>query len=98
MSNEQQAQKPVAWRAWFDEDHGARWLFTLWPDEERLDVKWEPLFTAPPMRDLTDAELFAAAFNFDCGARHENEEWLLRRPSQLRELANNILAKAREKV
>ena len=40
-------QKPVAYRAWFDKDNGARWLFTLWPEEERLDVDWEPLFTAP---------------------------------------------------
>ena len=39
--------KPVAYRAWFDADNGARWLFTLWPEEERLDVVWEPLFTAP---------------------------------------------------
>lgn len=40
-------QEPVAYRAWFDKDNGARWLFTLWPEEERLDVDWEPLFTAP---------------------------------------------------
>jgi hypothetical protein len=40
-------QQPVAYRAWFDKDNGARWLFTLWPEEERLDVDWEPLFTAP---------------------------------------------------
>jgi hypothetical protein len=40
--------EPVAWRAWFDADNGARWLFTLWPEEERLDVKWEPLYTTPP--------------------------------------------------
>lgn len=42
-----EAQKPVAYRAWFDQDHGARWLFTLWPEEERLDVQWEPLYAAP---------------------------------------------------
>jgi hypothetical protein len=41
-------QQPVAWRAWFDADSGARWLFTLWPEEERLDVKWDPLYTTPP--------------------------------------------------
>ena len=40
-------QEPVAWRAWFDEDNGARWLFSLWPDEERLDVEWQPLYTRP---------------------------------------------------
>ncbi|MBD9476455.1 hypothetical protein IB268_26325 [Achromobacter sp. ACM01] len=39
--------QPVAYRAWFDQDSGARWLFTLWPEEERLDVQWEPLFAAP---------------------------------------------------
>jgi hypothetical protein len=43
----QQDTKPVAWRAWFDEDNGARWLFTLWPEEERLDVTWQPLYAAP---------------------------------------------------
>ena len=37
----------VAHRAWFDADNGARWLFTLWPEEERLDVEWEPLYAAP---------------------------------------------------
>ncbi|WP_231586671.1 hypothetical protein, partial [Cupriavidus basilensis] len=36
--------RPVAWRAWFDQDSGARWLFTLWPKEERLDVQWQPLY------------------------------------------------------
>ncbi|WP_059416213.1 hypothetical protein [Cupriavidus basilensis] len=36
--------QPVAWRAWFDQDSGARWLFTLWPKEERLDVQWQPLY------------------------------------------------------
>jgi hypothetical protein len=40
--------KPVAWRAWFDADNGARWLFTLWPDEERLEVDWQPLYAIPP--------------------------------------------------
>jgi hypothetical protein len=40
--------QPVAWRAWFDADNGARWLFSLWPEEERLDVEWQPLFTSPP--------------------------------------------------
>lgn len=39
--------EPVAYRAWFDKDLGARWLFTLWPEEECLDVEWEPLFTHP---------------------------------------------------
>lgn len=42
-----QRSKPVAWRAWFDADNGARWLFTLWPDKERLDVEWEPLYRSP---------------------------------------------------
>jgi hypothetical protein len=53
--------QPVAWRAWFDADNGARWLFTLWPEEERLDVKWEPLYTTPPEQTapvlLTEREL-----------------------------------------
>ena len=42
-----EAKKPVAYRAWFDQDSGARWLFTLWPEEERLDVQWQPLYAAP---------------------------------------------------
>jgi hypothetical protein len=54
-------QEPVAWRAWFDADNGARWLFTLWPEEERLDVEWQPLFTPPPAQrqwvGLTDDEI-----------------------------------------
>lgn len=55
--------EPVAYRAWFDADNGARWLFTLWPEEERLDVEWEPLFAAPKAlaipaeRDALAAEL-----------------------------------------
>lgn len=43
--------QPVAYRAWFDQDSGARWLFTLWPEEERLDVQWEPLYAAPPVSE-----------------------------------------------
>jgi chromosome segregation ATPase len=39
-------QEPVAYRAWFDADNGARWLFSLWPKEERLEVDWQPLFKA----------------------------------------------------
>ena len=39
-------KEPVAYRAWFDEDHGARWLFTIWPEEEKLGVTWEPLYRA----------------------------------------------------
>jgi hypothetical protein len=52
-------QEPVAWRAWFDADNGARWLFTLWPEEERLDVKWEPLYIAAQRQwvGLTDEEM-----------------------------------------
>ncbi len=54
-----QVQEPVAWRAWFDADNGARWLFTLWPEEERLDVKWEPLYIAAQRQwvGLTEEEL-----------------------------------------
>ena len=45
IENHQLCEKePVAHRAWFDEDNGARWLFTLWPEEEKLDVAWEPLY------------------------------------------------------
>ena len=54
-------QEPVAWRAWFDADNGARWLFSLWPEEERLDVEWQPLFTSPPAQrqwvGLTEKEI-----------------------------------------
>lgn len=44
---EMMATGPVAHRGWFDEDNGARWLFTLWPDEERLQIDWQPLYTRP---------------------------------------------------
>lgn len=38
--------KPVAYRAWFDEDNGARWLFTLWPEEHGgEELPWQPLVT-----------------------------------------------------
>lgn len=40
--------RPVAYRAWLDDERGARWVFTLWPEEEHLEVIWEPLFLAPP--------------------------------------------------
>jgi len=48
----------VAYRAWFDADNGARWLFTLWPEEERLNVEWEPLYAAPKaLAPLTDEQI-----------------------------------------
>ena len=60
-----QRGEPVAWRAWFDKDSGARWLFSLWPDEENkgLEVDWQPLYTAPqperkPTTDAQCIELF----------------------------------------
>jgi hypothetical protein len=40
--------RPVAYRAWLDDERGGRWVFTLWPGEEHLEVIWEPLFLAPP--------------------------------------------------
>lgn len=49
--------QPVAYRAWFDQDNGARWLFTLWPEEERLDVQWEPLYAAPQASTPTVIDL-----------------------------------------
>jgi hypothetical protein len=52
----QPEQKPVAWRAWFDADNGARWLFSLWPEEERLNVEWTPLYTTPPQRKPLTAD------------------------------------------
>lgn len=42
-----ESRQPVAYRTWFDADNGARWLFSLWPEEEKLDVTWEPLYLAP---------------------------------------------------
>lgn len=38
--------RPVAYRAWLDDERGARWVFTLWPEEEHLEVILEPLFLA----------------------------------------------------
>ena len=58
-----QRGEPVAWRAWFDKDSGARWLFSLWPDEENkgLEVDWQPLYTAPQpeRKPMTDDETLA---------------------------------------
>lgn len=42
-------QEPVAWRAWFDADNSAKWLFTLWPEEEHPSFDWQPLYTHPPV-------------------------------------------------
>ena len=44
----QPEQEPVAWRAWFDADNSAKWLFTLWPEEEHPSFDWQPLYTTPP--------------------------------------------------
>jgi hypothetical protein len=46
--------EPVAWRAWFDADNGARWLFSLWPQEERLEVDWQPLYIRPQASKQND--------------------------------------------
>ena len=43
-------REPVAWRAWFDADNSAKWLFTLWPEEEHPSFDWQPLYTTPPQR------------------------------------------------
>jgi hypothetical protein len=70
----------VAYRAWFDADNGARWLFTLWPEEERLDVEWEPLYAAPKaLAPLTQEQVVEGFCNtphqvqyvavFDAGVR-----------------------------
>ena len=40
---------PVAWRAWFDADNSAKWLFTLWPEEEHPSFDRQPLCTHPPV-------------------------------------------------
>ena len=65
--NKQPAQqKPVAWRAWFDADNGARWLFSLWPEEERLDVEWQPLYTSPPAQPQQEPVAFDVVCH-DCG-------------------------------
>jgi hypothetical protein len=45
-------QEPVAYRAWFDKDQSAKWLFTLWPEECNDDFDWEPLYTHPVPRTL----------------------------------------------
>lgn len=56
------ADEPVAWRAWFDADNRARWLFSLWPKEELLDVEWQPLYTSPPAsKPLTDEQPVSSA-------------------------------------
>ena len=56
--NSQPKQEPVAWRAWFDVDNSAKWLFTLWPEEEHPSFDWQPLYTTPPQRKpLTDEQI-----------------------------------------
>ena len=53
---EPEQSEPVAYRAWFDGHNVARWLFTLWPEEEQLNVDWQPLYTAPPLREPEQSE------------------------------------------
>ena len=46
---------------------------------------WLPLYThpAPQPKRLTDAEIFKLAENYDCGARHEDEQWQFTSPNQM---------------
>ena len=60
MSNEQQAQELVAWRYRFLSENGSGlWIFSLKEpvvgDTTRVTV--QPLYTAPPLRDLSDEEI-----------------------------------------
>lgn len=66
-------QEPVAWRAWFDVDNSAKWLFTLWPEEEHPSFDWQPLYTTPPQRKpctwkQTDDIHMPDTWEADCGA------------------------------
>ena len=67
---ELEKQEPVAYRAWFDADNGARWLFSLWPEEERLEVDWQPLYIAagaapkqPSVADFVNAAITKGSFD-----------------------------------
>jgi hypothetical protein len=53
--------RPVAYRAWLDDERGARFVFTLWPEEEHLEVIWEPLFLAPPTSTAIAARVIRQA-------------------------------------
>ena len=64
----QPEQEPVAWRAWFDADNSAKWLFTLWPEEEHPSFDWQPLYTTPPQpkkpeQDYPENFIHALAFH-----------------------------------
>jgi hypothetical protein len=70
-------------------------------NEEKHYPKIKPLYAAPVppvLRDLSDEELFEAAFDFDCGTNGENKMWLLNHPDHLRWLHDNIIKAAREAV
>jgi hypothetical protein len=62
--------RPVAYRAWLDDERGARWVFTPWPDEEHLEVIWEPLFLAPPTSTAIAARVIRQAAKV-CDRHHE---------------------------
>lgn len=80
MSNEQQAQELVAWRYRFLSENGSGlWIFSLKEpvvgDTTRVTV--QPLYTAPPLRDLSDEEI-KRVFGM-CGVPQTNSlTWLVR--------------------
>ena len=41
---------------------------------------------------ITDEQIIEAASNWDCGTRHENEEWAFKRPRELLQFARAVLA------
>lgn len=83
MSNEQQAQKPMYYYK-----PGGRWRdspkHAFWITEAHKRDGWLPLYTAPPLRDLTDAEIMEVIQN---GNVYDDLG-----------IARAILAKAREKL
>jgi hypothetical protein len=96
-------QKPVFYRykfksPWYEDED-------VWMNVHEYNgqpcIESQALYAAPVppvLRDLSDAELFEAAFDFDCGTNGENKMWLLNHTDHLRWLHDNIIKAAREAV
>ena len=87
----QPEQERVAWRAWFDADNSAKWLFTLWPEEEHPSFDWQPLYTIPPQRKPLTDEHPLMMFAKECALGAYQEYELADAANKAIEAADKIL-------
>lgn len=84
MSNEQQAQEPVAWRYQNSRGHYRYRGYVKGFDVDYKILRPIPLYTAPPLRDLSKDEICELYFN------NPTDDIFV--------FAKDVLAKAREKL